>query len=159
MVKILLKIFFSGTKGPMTLGLGMQQWGLGPNSVCSNDVFGLTLTFLWQDQICFLKLGKIYIPSGKMLERNLMEETYNKWLEWQKVYVDIKLLIPWGLSAPALGLYRYIKHEKIWLKSDFKDIFWNLQQMGKVKEPAQGLYTCIKAWKNTYKIRLQRFFL
>ena len=25
-----LKIFFSGTKGPMTLGLGMQHMGFGP---------------------------------------------------------------------------------------------------------------------------------
>ena len=40
-----LKIFFSGTKGPITLGLGMPHWGLGPNKVCSNDDLGLTLTF------------------------------------------------------------------------------------------------------------------
>ena len=40
-----LKIFFSETKGPMTLGLGIQHWGLGPNKVCSNDDLGLTLTF------------------------------------------------------------------------------------------------------------------
>ena len=26
-----LNIFFSGTKGPMTLGLGFQHWELGPN--------------------------------------------------------------------------------------------------------------------------------
>ena len=37
--------FFSGTKGPMTLGLGMQYRGLGPNKVCSNDDLGLTLIF------------------------------------------------------------------------------------------------------------------
>ena len=42
-----LKIFFSGTKGPMTLGLGMQHWGLGPKKVCSNDDLGLTLTFFF----------------------------------------------------------------------------------------------------------------
>ena len=41
-----LQIFFSGTKGPMTLGLGMQHWGLGPNKVCPNNDLGLTLTFL-----------------------------------------------------------------------------------------------------------------
>ena len=40
-----LKIFFSGTKGPMTLGLGMQHLGLGPNKVCSNDDLGLTTFF------------------------------------------------------------------------------------------------------------------
>ena len=40
-----LKIFFSGTKGPMTLELGILHWRLGPNKVCSNDDLGLTLTF------------------------------------------------------------------------------------------------------------------
>ena len=40
-----LKIFFSGTKGPMTLGLGMQHRAFGPNKICSNDDLGLTLTF------------------------------------------------------------------------------------------------------------------
>ena len=28
-----LKIFFSGTKWPMNLGLGMQHWGLGPTKL------------------------------------------------------------------------------------------------------------------------------
>ena len=40
------KIFFYGTKGPMTLGLGMQHWGLEPNKVCSNDDLGLVLILL-----------------------------------------------------------------------------------------------------------------
>ena len=40
-----LKIFFSGTKGSMILGLGMQHQGLGPNTFCSNDYFGFTFTF------------------------------------------------------------------------------------------------------------------
>ena len=39
------KIFFSGTKGPVTLGLGMQHWRLGPNKVSSNDDLQLTLIF------------------------------------------------------------------------------------------------------------------
>ena len=36
-----LKIFLSETNGPVTLGLGMQHLGLGPNKVCSNDDFDL----------------------------------------------------------------------------------------------------------------------
>ena len=32
-----LKIFCLGTKGPVTLGLGMQHWGLRPNKICAND--------------------------------------------------------------------------------------------------------------------------
>ena len=39
-----LKIFFSGTKGPMALGPGMQHLGLWSSKVCSNDDLGLTLT-------------------------------------------------------------------------------------------------------------------
>ena len=46
-----LKIFLSGNKGPMSLGLGMQHWGHGPNKVCSNDDLRLTLTFLRHGQI------------------------------------------------------------------------------------------------------------
>ena len=47
----------------------------------------LTLAVLRQGPICFFMLlyGKIYIASGKKLESNLMEQTYIKWPEWQKV--------------------------------------------------------------------------
>ena len=35
--------------------------------------------------------------------------------------------VPWGLSAPALGLYTCIKSwKKNCIKSDFKEIFWKL---------------------------------
>ena len=75
-----LKIF-SGTKWPMTLGLGGQHWGLRPNKICSNDDLGLTFCLFYGKvrfaSLCFYNL-KIYIPSGKMLERHLMEETYNR---------------------------------------------------------------------------------
>ena len=40
-----LTIFFSGTKRPMTLGLGMYHWGYGPYQVCTNDESRLTLTY------------------------------------------------------------------------------------------------------------------
>ena len=72
---------FSGTEGPMTLGLDMHLLEHGPNKVCSNDDLGLILTFLGQCQIWFLVIlyGKIYISLGKLLESHLMEEiTYNK---------------------------------------------------------------------------------
>ena len=41
-----LKIFFSRTRRPMTLGLGMLHWGCGAYQVCSNDDPRLTLTYL-----------------------------------------------------------------------------------------------------------------
>ena len=41
-----LKIFFSRTRRPMTLGLGMKHQECGAYQVCSNDDPGLTLTYL-----------------------------------------------------------------------------------------------------------------
>ena len=43
--KNLKKIFFSGTKRPMTLKLGVQHRVLEYYQVCSNDYLGLTLTY------------------------------------------------------------------------------------------------------------------
>ena len=42
--KNLKKIFFSGTKRPMTLKVGMQHWVLEYYQVYSNDDSGLTFT-------------------------------------------------------------------------------------------------------------------
>ena len=68
------KIFFSITKGPMTLWLCMQHRGLGPIIVCSNDDPRLTLTY-------FTARSNV-VPYafiwGKRLESHLMEETYSK---------------------------------------------------------------------------------
>ena len=60
-----------------------------------------------------------------------MEETYSKWPEWQKIYVKVKILTP-GRCLPSPGAIYIYKTGKIGIKSDFKDMFWNLQQMGKV---------------------------
>ena len=41
-----------------------------------------------------------------------MEETYNKWPEWQRVYVDIKRDLK-GLFAPApAAIYMYKRMKK-----------------------------------------------
>ena len=40
-----LKIFFSGTKRPMTLKVGMQHWVRVYYQVCASDDPGLTLTY------------------------------------------------------------------------------------------------------------------
>ena len=42
--KNLKKIFFFGTKRPVTLNLGMHHWVLEYYQVCANDDPGLTLT-------------------------------------------------------------------------------------------------------------------
>ena len=90
------EIFFSRTNGTMTLWLGMC---LGPIKICSNDDPGLTLTYFMARS----NLVSYAFIWGKLLESHLMEETYSKWAEWQKVYVYIKILtprcclpLPWG---------------------------------------------------------------
>ena len=69
-----LEILFSGTKGPITFGLGMQNWGHGPNKIYSNDDLGLMArsnllpdAFIWE----------IYI-SSENVRKSFLEETYNK---------------------------------------------------------------------------------
>ena len=44
--KNLLKTFFSRTRRPVTLRLGMLYWGCGVYLVCSNDDPRVTLTYL-----------------------------------------------------------------------------------------------------------------
>ena len=46
-----LKLFFSRTKSPMILKLGMYHWGLKRYKVHINDDPGLSLTYLRQGQI------------------------------------------------------------------------------------------------------------
>ena len=60
----LFKIFFSGTKRPMTLKVGMQHRGHRYYQVCSNYDPGLTLTYStarsnlgWGTKICSNGLG------------------------------------------------------------------------------------------------------
>ena len=48
-----------------------------------------------------------------MLESHLMEDTYNKWPEWQKVYVDIKNLTSRVcLPLPRGYIYMYKSMKK-----------------------------------------------
>ena len=67
------KIFFSGIKGPMTLGLGRSIGSLG-SSVCSNDDLGLTLTYIMARS----NLVPYAFIWEKLLESHLMEETCSK---------------------------------------------------------------------------------
>ena len=56
------------------------------------------------------KLNRIIVKQQfilygeKLLESPLMEETYSKWPEWQKVYVKIKILTPGGCLPLPLPL-------------------------------------------------------
>ena len=72
-----------------------------------------------------LLYGKIYISSGKMLESHL---------KWQKLTineqnVDIKILSPRGCLSLPLG-YIHKNMKKIYIISDFKEIFFKLATNG-----------------------------
>ena len=123
--------------------------------------------------------GAIYmfkIMKKKLFKIKLQRdffETCSKWPWWQEVSLDIKFC-PLRLSATASGLYTCIKSwKKLYTIRLQREFFGNLQQMTEVTScscwhqnfvpkglsaPALGLYTCIKSWKNLYKIRLQRDF-
>ena len=72
MVKTFLKIFFSGTKGPVTLGLGYAALGTWALHICSNDALGLSLTCLMarSNLLPYAFIWKIYIPSGKNVRKS-----------------------------------------------------------------------------------------
>ena len=83
-------------------------------------------------------------------------------------------LFPWGLSIPVPGYIHVWNHEKMCIKSDCENIFFlklatndrsdktflmtsKFCPLG-MSALAPGLNTCIKSWKNMYKIRFQRDF-
>ena len=83
-------------------------------------------------------------------------EMCSKWLKWQEVSVDIKILSPGGCP-----LYTFIKSWKMSMKSEVEQMAkvmrpscWH-QNVGPnvLSTPAQGLYTCRKSWKSVHKIR------
>ena len=158
--KNLKKIFFSGTKRPMTLNLGMHHRVLEYYKICSIDDPGLTLTY-------FLARSNL-VPYAFEWEKDKtvdFSETFVVYVIWNwqqmtevtRSFCWHQNFVPWGLYAPAPGLYTCIKS---WKKKCIKSRFlWNLQQMGKVirpfcwhqnfvpwglSVPALGLYICIE---------------
>ena len=96
---------FSRTKGPMTLWLGMLQWGLGPIIVCSNDDPRLTLT-------CFTarsNLVSLCFYVGKTVRKSLNRRNLQQMTRVTKGLCLYNNSDPNGLSAPAPGLYTCIK--------------------------------------------------
>ena len=76
-----LKIFFSRTKRPMTLKLGMQHWVLEYYQVCSNDGPG------WVDLDLFcgkVKFGSLCFCMGKKVKQWIFSGTI--------IVYDIKLV-------------------------------------------------------------------
>ena len=105
-----LKVFFSRTKGPMTLKLGMQHQVHKYYQACSNDDPGLTMTYLRQGQIWSLmilyeKKGKTMDFSGMIVVSDLKLATGDR---SDKKFLLTSKLCPLWLTGPH-GLYRYIK--------------------------------------------------
>ena len=53
-------------------------------------------------------------------------ETWNKWMNWQDISVDTKILFPEGCLPLPRGYVHVKNHEKDCIKSDFKKIFLKL---------------------------------
>ena len=95
---------------------------------------------------------------GKMLERNLQQIA-----RVTKGLCLHKNSHPKGLSAPAPGLYTCIKHEKLCIKSDFKDIFLKLATNGQSDKAflltsGFGHKGAIYMWKNIKKMCIKAEF-
>ena len=124
--KNLKKIFFSRTKRPMTLKLGMQHRVLEYYQVCSNDDHGLTFTyfmarsnlvpyaFVWEK-------GKTMDFSETIVVYDLKLATDDR--SDKKVLLTSKLW-PLGAVCPLpWGYIHVLNHEKNCIKSDFKERF------------------------------------
>ena len=120
----------------MTLKLGMQHRVLEYYQVCSNDDPGLTLTyftarsylvpyaFVWEK-------GKDFSETIVVYDLTLATDDRSN-----KKFLLTSKLCPLGAVCPLpRGYMHVLNHEKNCIKSDFKEIFLNLQQMGKVIRP------------------------
>ena len=121
-----LKIFFSGTKRPMTLKLGMQHWVLEYYRVCSNVDIGLTLTYFMARSN--LVPYAFVCQKGKTMDFSETVAVYDLKLATddrsdKKFLLTLKLCPLGGCMPPAPGLYACIKSwnrlYKIRLQRDF----------------------------------------
>ena len=138
--------------------------------ICSMMTLGWHWPILQQGQIWSLMLSY----GEKLLESHLMEETYSKWPEWQKVYVYIKILTPGGCLPLHRG-YICIKTGTNMYKSRLQRYFFEtcnkwakwqglsvdiriLSTKGCLPLPWGNIKkkSCGKTLKNVYKIRIQR---
>ena len=131
--KNLKKIFFSGTKRPMTLNLGMHHRVLEYYQVCSNDDPRLTLTyftgrsnlvpyaFVWEKGKT-MDFSEIIVVYG--LKLATVDRSDKKFLLTSKLCpLEAICPLPWGYI-------HVLSHEKKCIKSDFKEISLKLVTHG-----------------------------
>ena len=118
MVKTLKKSSSPEPKGQWPCGLVCSN---GPIIVCLNDDPRLTLNYFTARS----NLVSYAFIWGKLLESHLMEETYSKWPEWQKVYVYIKILTQGVVCSCPGAIYMYkIRLQRYFLETCNKWAKW-----------------------------------
>ena len=123
--KYLQKIFFYGTKWPMTFNLRMQHWVLKYYEVCSNNDPGLTLTYFTSRSnlvpYAFIWVkGKTIDFSDTIIVFDLKLATDDR---SDKTFLLISKLCPLGAVCPLPLCYIHVlNHEKYCIKSDFKKV-------------------------------------
>ena len=119
----MVKKKFSKTKRSMTLNFGMHHQVLEYYQVCSNDDPGLTFTY-FMARSNLVPYASVWEKVEQWFFQKLLSSMIWNLQQMNEVTIHFcwhQSFVPWGLSAPALGLY-----------------------------------TCIKPWKQLYKIRLKR---
>ena len=119
------KLFFSGTKRPMTLNLGMHHRVLEYYQICSKDDPGLTLTpftarsnlvpysFVWEK-------GKTMDVSETIVVYDFKLATDDR--SDKKFLLTSKLCSLGAVCSPFRAYIHVLNHEKKSIKSDFKEI-------------------------------------
>ena len=131
--KNLKKIFFSGTKRPMTLNFGMHHRVIEYYQICSNNDPGLTLTyftarsnlvpyaFVWEK-------GETMDFSETIVVCDLKLATVDR--SDRKFLLTSKLYPLGGCMLLPRGYMHVLNHEKKCIKSDFKEISLKLATNG-----------------------------
>ena len=94
------KIFFSRTKGPVTLWLGMKHWGLRPIIVYSSDDPRLTMTYFTARS----NLVPYAFIWGKTVRKSFNGRNLQQMTRVTQDLCKNRNSDPMGLSAPAPGL-------------------------------------------------------
>ena len=131
--KNLKKIFFSGTKRPMTLKLGKQHRVLNYYQIPSNDDPRLTLTYFTARSI--LVPYAFVWEKGKTMDFSETIVVYDLKLatddQSDKKFPLTSKLCPLGAVCPLpRGYIHVLNHEKKCIKSDFKEISLKLARNG-----------------------------
>ena len=131
--KNLKQIFFSGTKRPMTLKLGMQHRVLKYYQVCSNDDPRLTLTYLRARSN--LDLYAFVWEKGKTMDFSETIVVYDLKLATDdrsdKKFLLTSKFCPLGAVCHLPRGYMYVLiMKKNCIKSDFKEISLKLATNG-----------------------------